>query len=240
MGGEGAEVVRDFGCHVVVKPKVRHIAHGVALDVAQNDRRVVVGSQPEDVVAIASAGYVENVGSGTGAGFQHLRIIAFHRYQQPARFQRLHHRQQTVELLRDVCLPRLRQGRFGSHVDDVCAVLVQPLGAGDGFLCGSADALPVPRIGRQVNHADQIAVAVEVKRAPADVKGPHRLADGFAMRVQQALQHLMIQQNRSLGVSSRFRTPGTGWRKASDPCRHRLSRSGRRLLVSPPGRRGPW
>ena len=153
---------------------------------------VVVGSQPEDVVAIASAGYVENVGSGTGAGFQHLRIIAFHRNQQPARFQRLHHRQQAVELLRDVGLSRRRQGRFGPHVDDVRTILVQPLGAGDGFLSGRTDTLPVPRIGRQVDHADQIAVPVEIKRTPANVESPHRLADGLAVGVQQALQYLII------------------------------------------------
>ena len=194
VGGEGAEIVADFSRHVVVKPEVRHVAHRFALDVAQDDRGIEVGGQPQDVVAVAGARHVENVGPGAGAGLQHLRVIAFHRHQQLARLQRFHHRQQAVELLRDVGLPRLRQGRFGTHVDDVRAVLVQLLGAGDGFLSRPADAFAVPRIGGQVDHADQIAVAVEIKRAPANVEGPYRLANGLTMRVQQALQHPMIQQ----------------------------------------------
>src|SRR5262249_16693101 len=70
--------------------------------------------------------------------------------------------------------------------------------------CGNAHAFVIPRIGGEMNDANEVAIAVEVKQPLAEGKGTYGLAKRTAIFLQQGAQHVMIE-HRVLALRLRSR-----------------------------------
>ena len=86
----------------------------------------------------------------------------------PGLAQRADDRQQLAVLARLIHARRLGQGGFRADVNDVRPLLAHDPAAAHGALGGEADALPIPGVRREIDHAHDRGLRVEGEVPAAD------------------------------------------------------------------------
>ena len=195
--------------------EVGDLAHVGALDEAEDDAGVVVRDLVEDFRCVDGAGEIKNAGAGAQGLRGDIDVIGLDRNTKAGLGEFVNDGDELFLLCGRIDPRGLHQGRLRPEVDDGRALFLQDAGTAHRGLGREGDALAVPRVGREIDHAHHIGTFARLEPVRPEGEIGHRERGLPAVFLVQRRERGEVEHGLNLG---RPASQGEGFGSRANPC----------------------